>query len=495
MHRQQQHYQAVLAKDDLLEAAAGALALAAITSTETSELWRAKHAEHTTKLRQQWCLVSLEGDILPPCFIKIEQYAVMDGIYGCILEDGRAALASTYGRCLLIRLVTPDSTRPDALILLRSPQPLDLPKMWPVDGGLIFCDKRGFLLELQLEPLAIRSFWDFHDKVPQHNDLEGTWVFPSERTLCLNLCLNGSFTDAPTLFFDIDSRKQLRNQNQIDEFSVIHGPTYHLVANNLQSDEHPVFNARGKPIQRFTFGLGSRTERACLHPNGKDFIFANGGGLRPNMEDHKGITLEVPTKQGTIEPYSIEESQILQDHCLIGCVASNLVFVFYTMVDQDRGCRLLALRAQENHFEKVYEVNCPKLFFIKDQNYQRVAAVYKDASMAEHTCLLTQEPPTFQRGVVARAGLVQLPQIMSRYMSCKLAKNIPDSVSLEQAAMMIGDGIEWKFGDVENLKQRCSDFEEAIVMADAFLVVVKPRWALLIWVNVLSPLSSHTTVR
>jgi len=458
LDREQGHYNDLLEQNDYLGAAASALVLASMTSGLVSEQWRAKHVDHEESLNRQWCLTRLHVEDLPPWFAKKDDIFMADGQYGCMLEDGRVLLISVFGRWLLIRSYNTGKSGSDSFILARSPTALNFPQIVAGDGVVWVGELSGFLIELQLEPLKLLSYWDFRDLRPQHYSLENVWLYPGERSLCLNLVRNNTYFSTCS-FFDMDSRRETRRLDHIEDPCPINGPTPYLMAEGSGKKWLQVFDARGKSVNRFDLAHGSSVERACLHPNGSNFIFGACNESESDFvgEANLGIMLEVPSDEVEFEPYWLGEVYRDRDYNLVSCPKLGMVFVFY---NRNLGTEkvLLALRAQGNRFEQVYKVVCPLLFFVKDKSFERVGVVYEDDASVQHVTILSQEPPHF---ISARKKSPIKPEpvpfAIDPILSCGEENGRFNALSLAMVARYSELGLHQIKAEIEELKLAGAD--------------------------------------
>lgn len=406
--RLKQKYNDFHQKGDHFAAREIAKELAKHTGQDASGYWLDRVQEHTSQIKMEWSLVSVDIDELPIYYASFGLQWLTEDINSCLSADGQhLIIATSHQRWVFLRIFCLDDQKFKKAIILRTPKQMFLHYVYAQGNVLWLTGENAEVLEIGLEPLNILSWYDFSSFAREEEVIEGAWLFPKSRSLWLNKRKKQRDFFEICEIIDIDQQRVTRRVKTSGYPMAINtGGRFRIAIQNTTTKTVQFYSEQGKPVESFTFEDYQAIHVATVHPNGNDFVFLtfdDSGTMNPFQEfdeEPQGdlvITIEVrPDLKKRYQPLGIENTNGEFQHLIFTSFDTGIIFILFTdAFAKDTEYILAAFKETGQGFDRLYEVSVPKkVDFAWDEFSRQVAAVNFQGNRVQ-AVVLNENPPIF----------------------------------------------------------------------------------------------------
>ncbi|MCP4694870.1 MAG: hypothetical protein GY859_42975, partial [Desulfobacterales bacterium] len=420
------------ARGDYLAARDIARGLIETEGPDDPSTWREKIVEYTTLIKKEWSLGMRQIEDTPGCYSANDEMWRDEESNICLTPDHRhLILASSHGRVVFLRTFSIDENKFKQATIFRAPGKMTRPAVALAGNEIWIAGEECTLVALSLDPLDILFWGDFREFVGSGHQVEEAWPLPRGRCLWLKTSGPESVKEDACLVINWDKRRvERRFKWNCRPIMINFGGAVHAAINKVSSRAIQVYSDQGKPIRDFALGEKTVVQVGGPHPNGSDYLFLTFQEnfvygdvfIKPDSdgdpEKDMRLTMEVmPNADKTRHPLKIEGSSGQWAHTAAVSLADGLVFIFFDDDSSTYSGRLMAFRPTEQGFERLYQLDAPRLGFATDEFSQKVAAMYLQGDETR-ALLLDEKKPVFAPGGVASQRDLSLPSFDGSRLSC-----------------------------------------------------------------------------
>lgn len=405
--RQKQMYTEAHERGDHLTARKMAEKLAEHTGENKAGYWLDRAQEHSSHLKKEWSLTSIDLDELPMYYASFGLRWLADDTKTCLRPEARQLIiASSQERWVFLRIFSLDDQKLKKVIILRAPKQMLLQNIGLEGKVLWITSGDGAVLAFDLEQLNILYWYDFSSFATEEEVIEGVFLFPKSKFLWLDKrYIKTNFETIEII--DIE-RQRIVHQVKASCYPMIinMGGHFRAAIQNLTTNTVQVYSERGNSLENFAFEKSQTIHVATLHPNGNDYVFFpfdDQGSMNlfqeSSQEPPGDLVMNLlvrPAPKGKYQPLRIENSNGELQHLAFTSLETGLVFFIYRDAFSEGSNYLLsAFRETGQGFELVYEVNIPcKIVFACDEFSRQVAAINFQGNQVQFV-VLNENPPVF----------------------------------------------------------------------------------------------------
>ncbi|MBI4596052.1 MAG: hypothetical protein HY730_06705 [Candidatus Tectomicrobia bacterium] len=419
---------------------------------DTSGYWLDRMEEHTSWIKKEWVLVSIDIDELPIYYASFGLSWLDEITNSCLLPDKRhLIIATSQERWVFLRIFCLDDQKFKKAIILRTPEQMFLHNVYPVGNVLWITGENGQVLELGLEPLNILSWHDFSSFAGEDEVIEGARLFPKSKSLWLDKHPKNSDSSELCEIIDID-RQSIVRQVKVSGYpmAINTGGNFRIAVQNFTTKTVQVYSERGKAVESFAFENYQLIDVVTLHPNGNDFVFLpyDDQDSMESDEEVEGeqhgdlaLTIEVrPHLQGKYKPLRIENSSGECSHAMFTSLDRGIIFIHYADTFSEVSAYILAAFKENGQgFELLYEVRVPeKVVFACDEFSRHIVAINFQGNCAQ-AVVLNENPPVFDFEIPGPSNRV-IPEFRCDFFLCHNPTGVTKSTALAYMTQIKG----WK---------------------------------------------------
>lgn len=375
-----------------------------------SNHWRDKVREHAEILKKAWPLVSCDIRGLPASYGSFGMKWMTEEPNCWLLPDGRhVVMVTSHGRWVFVRTFCLDDQKFRDGIILRAPEKLPYPNVVVAKEMLWIAGQDAHVLGLCLDPVTIKSWYEFSSSVKEDEVVEHALIFPEKGTLWLDK-RNIEKGDEIIQVIDMEQERTIRKIKCFHLPVVINrGGRFEVAIPDRDENAVSICSEEGRTIVTFEFEKRCSVDWAVLHPNGVDYVFLtyDNKGVPNLFEDFADedddqycdfiLTLktkpDVKQRNGSTK---IEDSHGELLHVMAASRDTGIIFVYFaTDSGLDTGFNLAAFRPSGRGFDLLYQVTAPEhLILFSDECSDRVAAIIPRNKKMQ-AMVLDDRPPRF----------------------------------------------------------------------------------------------------
>jgi len=375
---------------------------------DTAAYWFDRQKEHTSHIKKEWSLVSMDIDELPMYYASFGLTWLTEDTNCCLLADKRhSIIATSHEKWVVLRIFCLDDQKFKKTIIMRAPKPIDLRRIYFAGNVLWIIGGDCTVIELSLQPLNILSWYDFSSFAKEDEVIEGVWAFPKSKSMWLNKRNKESNLFEICEIIDIRQQRVCRQvKSSSYPIEINTGGHFHVAIQNMTTKTVQIYSEQGKPADSFTFKDYQTIYAAAVHPNGSDFIFLPFDASEPINpfqeldEEQQGdlvLTIEVkPDLKKKYQPLRIKNSNGESHHSIFTSLDTGIIFLYF--VDDSSGSSeyiLAAFKETAQGFAPLYEMIVPmKIAFASDEFSRRLAAINFQGNKVQ-ALILNEGPPVF----------------------------------------------------------------------------------------------------